>query len=253
MKQTFLALMLLALSACAAPMPTLPTPVTTPSPPSYPPGTVIVANPTPTPSPTPGPQGLLQVELLYTQNGNRVSFGMSESGGAVTSVWSFGDGASATTAPGVPGTSHVYTPGVWLASVTITDAFNRTVTSDPVSINVAAPPVPTPTPTPGPTPTPSPTPTPIPVPMLLVTLGCPVTTTLMQACNVSATYGGLNLLSTAITGVAWDWGDGTTSATFPLGSRGYAQAGTYLVTATVTASTVDGPKTASASKSVVIP
>jgi hypothetical protein len=120
----------------------------------------------------------------------------------------------------------------------MTDAQGRTASASTTAIVSAVPP---------------PTP-PTPPDALAVTMGCtPGTVVIQTVCNLSATYGGAAIASTAMTSAAWEWGDGGVSATVPLGQHPYAQAGTYLIVATVTATTSAGVKTATASKSVVIP
>ena len=76
------------------------------------------------------------------------------------------------------------------------------------------------------------------------------------SCNVNETYGGATIPGGAVTGVAWDWGDGTTadnSSTTPVKTHQYVNAGTYTVIATVTANTADGSQTGTSSKSVIVP
>jgi PKD repeat protein len=74
-------------------------------------------------------------------------------------------------------------------------------------------------------------------------------------CNVNVSHGGVTLSATAVTNVDWDWGDGTplqTIANSPLAQHSYAQAGNFNLSATVTATTVDGPKQATVVKAVAI-
>jgi PKD repeat protein len=76
------------------------------------------------------------------------------------------------------------------------------------------------------------------------------------SCNVNQTYGGATIAGGAVTGVEWDWGDGTTadnSSTTPVKTHQYVNAGTYTVIATVTANTTNGSQTGTSSKSVVVP
>lgn len=76
-------------------------------------------------------------------------------------------------------------------------------------------------------------------------------------CNVNVSYRGAVLPANAITQVVWNWGDGfsdtTTPPTAPINTRTYASAGRYIVFVTVTATTVDGPKTATTSLALTIP
>lgn len=154
-------------------------------------------------------------------------------GGPYSYTWSFGDGKG--DAGSAASISHAY-PGIgaYNASVTIKDGAGRTATGVTV-VSVTDVPVATPAPT-----TPA-------AAGLVASLNCTASAHGSPSpCNVSVTYNGTALASTAITGIAWDWGDGSTvaGAAVPLGSHSYAQAGVYNVTATVTATTTDGSKTA---------
>lgn len=96
---------------------------------------------------------------------------------------------------------------------------------------------------------------PPPAPTLAATLSCtPVTHGSPTPCNVTATYGGVPLASAAVTNVDWDWGDGVaTSTAVPVSTRTYVNAGSYTVLAVVTATTVDGAKTATGTKTITVP
>lgn len=161
----------------------------------------------------------------------------------ITYTWNFGDGATAVTSAGA--TTHAYgRPGFITTSVRVVDALGRSADavgaitiSDPPAV-VVTPPVVTPPPT------------------LSATMNCsPATHGTPTPCNLSATYGTTALASNAITSVTWDYGDGTgaTVAGSPLTSRTYVQAGTFIVTAAVTATTTDGAKTGVTSKTLIIP
>lgn len=120
-----------------------------------------------------------------------------------------------------------------------------------------APPVfPDPPPPPPPAPPVVTPPPPVPVPAgLVVTLNCtPVNHPGPSPCNVNVSYNGTPLPATAISNVGWNWGDGLTDTTaLPVMTHAYANAGSYTVFVTVTATTVDGVKTATTSKALVIP
>lgn len=164
-------------------------------------------------------------------------------GGAFTYVWTFGDAKSETgTAASI---AHAY-PGIgsYTASVKVTDGAGRSATAGTTATVTDVPVV---------TPAPSTT---TDTSGLVASLTCTAAAhSTPSPCNVSVTYNGKALASTSITGIAWDWGDGSTvaGAAVPLGSHTYAQAGSYVVTATATATTTDGSKTAPlVSKSLVI-
>lgn len=162
-------------------------------------------------------------------------------GGPFTFAWTYGDGVSES--GGASTITHKYAAtGTYQASVVVKDGAGRSATGLATAI-VSDPPAPPP---------PAP---PAPAPTLSVTLTCTGNTHATPSpCNVSATYGGVQLASTAITSAVWDFGDGSTQTILnsPLASKAYAQAGVYVVTATVTATTIDGAKTASASKSITV-
>lgn len=155
-------------------------------------------------------------------------------GGPFAYVWTFGDNKGDSGS--VNSITHVYGgAGSYAATVKVTDGVGRTATngataivSDPVIVVVTPPPPPT----------------------LAASVICTANTHgTPSPCNVSATYGSAAIASNAITKIDWDWGDGQvqTVNNSPLGSHTYAQAGTYNITATVTATTTDGAKTAPAS------
>lgn len=185
-----------------------------------------LATPTPDPPVMTGitaPPGLLvgdTVPILVSTLGNWIC--------PCSFAWTFGDGATETTA--TTQTSHVYlAAGTYTVTVTANGATRATtVTISPLQ--------------------------------LAATVSCtPGThssgggTSVATVCNIATmTYGRTPIPLTAITAVAWEWGDGTTSATI-VGSNTYVNAGTYVVTATVTATTADGPKSATATKSIVVP
>jgi len=163
-----------------------------------------------------------------------------------TTSWTFGDGGTATSTN--RSTSHRYTrAGGYTATVTATDTLGRSGTTSALITVAAAAAPPPPTP---------PTP-PAPTPTLSATLTCtPVAHGSESSCNIAVSYRDA-LPSGAVTKVDWDWGDGSTSTTVPpsapVGTRTYLKAGTYTVFATATANTSDGAKTATTSKSIVIP
>ncbi len=153
-------------------------------------------------------------------------------GGPFAYVWTFGDGTGDAGATNT--IAHAYNRvGSQIATVTVKDGASRSATSSATAVVTD---VPVATPAPGTTPDTT---------GLVASLSCTANAHgTPSPCNVSVTYNGKPLASTSITGVAWDWGDGTTTATFPTGSRTYPQAGSYIATATVTATTIDGSKTA---------
>lgn len=161
-------------------------------------------------------------------------------GGPFVYAWTFGDGTTDQSSTG--STAHVYGAiGSYVASIHVTDGSGRAATASG-SVSVTAVP-------PAPTPTPSPT-----TSGLVITLSCtPQNHGTATPCNVNATYNGTQLQASKITGVDWDWGDGFTDHTaVPVNSRNYVNAGSYIVFASATATTSDGSKTATASKSITV-
>jgi PKD repeat protein len=162
-------------------------------------------------------------------------------GGPFTYAWVFGDGSIDQSA--AANATHTYaTTGSYKATVTVTDGAGRSATSAGSAVVTDAP-------------APAPPAPPAPAAALALTLTCTAATHgTATPCNVSATYGSANIASNLITSVAWDFGDGSTQtiANSPLASRTYLQAGSYLVTATVTATTTDGAKTATATKAISV-
>jgi hypothetical protein len=214
------------------PRPPTPEPAPSPAPPPPPPG--------PGPNPTPYPL-TLSISASTVQLGTSTRFTATATGtsGASAYTWSFGDGTSGTST--TPTTGNTYAAiGSYSVTAVLTDGAGRTATASTTATVIAVPPPPPPPPPPTPA-------------GLVVTLTCvPAAHGSPTACNVAVSYNSVALPATAITSVAWEWGDGQTSATAPLGQNTYAQAGTYLVVATVTATTVDGPKTAARSRSLII-
>ncbi len=156
-------------------------------------------------------------------------------GGPFVFTWNFGDGTGDS---GTTNTiAHAYNrTGSQIATVTVKDGAGRSATGTATAV-VTDPVVVTPTPTPGSSDSSG----------LVATLTCTGNAHgTASPCNVSAAYNGKNIASGSITAIAWDWGDGgnVAGAAVPLGSHNYAQAGTYIVTATVTATTSDGSKVA---------
>lgn len=161
-------------------------------------------------------------------------------GGPFSYVWTFGDGKGDSGS--AASITHAY-PGVgtYQASVKVTDGAGRSATSAATAVvnDVPAPTTPATTTV---------------TPTLTATVNCTANTHgTVSPCNVSASYTNasnvtVNIASQSITNVAWDWGDGTAlqNVASPLANHTYAQAGSYIITATVTATTADGSKTASA-------
>lgn len=206
--------------------------------------------PTPTPTPTPSPTtpvGPLGVTLTTAADviiGTQTMFAVSVTNGPVRSlVWAFGDGV--TFAGSSPSTAHTYAAvGSYPASVTVTDTLGRSASaSTTATVNAAPPPPSTP---------------PAPVATLSAVMSC--TLALHgnpTSCNLAASYGGSTIPSTAITRADWDFGDGQSQTVTGIGASAliqhtYVQAGTYLIVATLNATTTDGSKTTAASRSVVI-
>lgn len=195
----------------------------------------------PVPPPT-LPIAPLSVQLLITPSpaGSATAFNLSTQGTVTRAVWTFGDTSAASTTS-APRTTHVYpSAGPYTAGVTITDALGRSASATAGVVIAPSPDAPAPT-----------------TATLGVTLGCTPGThlTTATACNLAASYGGTTLASNAITSVTWDMGDGTVTTVInsPLRSYTYGQAGTYLVTAAVTATTIDGSKTTTAAKTIIVP
>ncbi len=197
--------------------------------------TLIAALPG-TATPTPPTAGVFLNVVSSALTGSPVPFSVSSAASGPW-AWSFGDGGSDQTT--AFSTTHTYgRSGVYVATVSGsgTAAASATVT-------VTDPP-----------------PAPIPPPAALgTTMTCApgvhgAGAANPTACNVRVTYGGTALPGNAITTVAWDWSDGTTNTSpTPVQTHPYVSAGTYVVFATVTATTVDGPKTALTSTSVIVP
>ena len=212
------------------------TPDTTTPPPPPPP-------PLPPVTPTPAPLTVSVAVAGSPTAGTATTFGLSTQG-LRSAIWTFGDGqALTTTSTGLA--THTYAAGgTYGVGVTVTDTTGRTA-STATSVTVAAAPTGSGTTTSG----------------LGLTLGCSPPSTHSPAtatpCNLSASYNGTALGSAAVTSVTWDWGEGATtttvSPTAPASSHVYVNAGNYTVFATATVTTADGPKTATTSKSVVIP
>lgn len=174
--------------------------------------------------------------------GDGVTFSATVSGGSApySYAWIFGDGASGS---GQTISHRYFSDGSKAVSLTVTDADSRTGTAQ-TTISVQPDPVP-----------PAP-PTPPVAPTLTVTLTCtaPAVHLGPTPCNVNVSYGGTVLPATAITSIDWVWGDGAMNTTaIPADTHVYPIAGSYTVFATVTATTVDGVKTAAGSKALVIP
>jgi hypothetical protein len=194
---------------------------------------LVVSNGGSTPPTTPTlPVAFLNVSGSAT-TGVPVVFSVSSSVSGATWNWSFGDGANDQSTTFA--ISHAYgRAGTYVATVSSSVTFSSSATvvvTDPTS-------------QPG-----------TPVTGLAASMTCtPATHGTPTPCNVSVTYGGTNLPSANITGVHWDWGDGLPDlTTTPVNTHTYANAGTYVVFASVNAQTANGGQTATTTKSVVIP
>lgn len=158
-------------------------------------------------------------------------------------AWSFGNGVTQRTTTGE--TAYAYPAvGTFDASVTVTATDGRTATAhQPVTVSRR------------PTPPRPPPPPPPPVPTLDAVLTCTPRPALTPTpCNITVSYGGGTVPSSQVTGVTWDWGDGPPPAFTPgpVSSHVYPQAGSFTVLATVTATTSDGSKTATARTTITI-
>lgn len=215
-----------------APQPPTPGPIPNPVPP--------IPTPTPTPQPPPPlPPATISLTATTMTAGvsTQLSVGNFMGGQSITSTaWTFGDGATAAATGGL--ISHTYTTaGTYTASVTATDAIGRTASSTAVMTVNAVPSAPPPPPPPAPT------------FVIAITCGTATPTT----CNLSGTYGGAPIASSAFN-ASWDWGDGVTTTTAPLGSHAYTQSGTFLIVATATGTSgAWSGQTSSAQKTVTIP
>jgi PKD repeat protein len=141
--------------------------------------------------------------------GERVSFDATTSSpdpnASITSYrWKFGDGQTATGST----LTHVYArPGTYRTELTVADtrgAMNDTAHKIAVTNTTTVPPT--------------------------VELGTPSVEGLKATINGVALPGG----DTSVTGLSWNWGDGTQTSGFFPQSRTYASAGTYTVTVTAT-------------------
>jgi hypothetical protein len=156
--------------------------------------------------------------------------------------------------------TSVVTNGHGDAAVSYQSAVRARVTAlvDSVSVSILAeatpiielPPPEAPEPAP-----PLPPPTPTPVPFYVVVSCVPAPAGSATPCNVTAFLAQMPLPSAMITSVVWDCGDGVTVsvANSPLVSHVYAQSGSFVGAATVTAMTADGVRTATTFYSVTIP
>lgn len=182
------------------------------------------------------------MRVTQQQAGATTAIGLSVSNGRDPFVVhaTFGDGewydGAATTL------FHTYRhEGSFAIAIDVTDALGRHASTSGTALITAAPP-----------PAPPPAAPAAPTPSLTLTLGCvPVSPPGATSCNVAATDETGAVVTSQVTNVAWDWGDGTTSATASvLASRLYAQPGSYLVIAVATG---PGGRTGRATKTITIP
>jgi PKD repeat protein len=189
--------------------------------------------------PRPGPPAPspLTVTLLVTpgDTGTATTFGLN-SPGISRAVWTFGDGASATTT--APSASHVYTAaGSYTASVTITDTIGRTA-SNSATFAIAD----TPPPPPPPAPSYSVTLTVIPS-SVLVAVSTTLTATVIPQNGAPAP-----------TTYAWTFGDGTTTTTATsTTTHAYATPRTFTASVTATGGTVSGSASTPVTVTAVVP
>lgn len=178
---------------------------------------------------------LVSVSSTTAVTGTLTNFNASaqQPNGAVQFKFDFGDGYFA--GPGGATASHIYAhSGSYPLTVTAVDTAGRSGATA-VSLTVADPPV---------TPTPAPTPTPTPAPAVLsIAVECTAATHLNPTgCHVTMTGADGSALTSSITSIDWDWGDGhlTTTTNPPSGAsttHAYDVAGTFVVIATAHAPT----------------
>jgi PKD repeat protein len=234
---------------CAYHPPTAPSPLPAP-----------VVTPSPTPSlvtPVVIAPPVLALDIAVTpaqpEIGQLVTFTASSGHGQAPLIysWTF-DGGSPVSGPEVTRTRTYLSEGGKIVRVTVTDANGLTATGTR-EFDVHRVQVPSRSQPPAPPSPPAPPP-PTPLPSLSADLTC---TALAHGspspCNVNASYGGVLLPSAAISNVSFDWGDGLTSSNGVVSTHTYANAGSYHVFATVTATTVDGSKTVTTSTAIDIP
>jgi PKD repeat protein len=177
--------------------------------------------PGPAPSPTPPPPAVVLNVPANATTRVPLAFAVSSSATGVTWNWSFGDGETAQTTGF--STTHAYaTAGTYVVTVSApgTSSASATITvTDPV-VTAPAPPF---------------------AATLTCTPGNSANTN--TVCNVSASYKGAVLPSSAIISVRWDWGDGRTdsSTNSLVNTHTYAGVGTFTVFANVEANAVDPP------------
>lgn len=212
---------------------------------------VAVVAPTPMPAADLAPLSVsLSIGVARPSVGDNISFVASSSSAIVRADWAFGNGATTSTVRG--DTAYAYPAvGTFLARVTLTASDGRTG-SDQATVIVRrreTPPS-----------TPEPTPIPTPAPALGLGLTCaPRTAPTLTPCNVTLSYGGTTLPASHITGLNWDWGDGTTTQTVgpdPVEAHPYAT-GTYTlfveVFATIVTDGIPDGKRADTSTVLIIP
>lgn len=208
--------------------------------------------PTPPPTPTPTAPSLAVTETCSEPVAPSTTTACNVAttyGGAalpstaiVDSTWDWGGGSTETVSG--PTAQHTFTQaGTWIIRVTV-----RASTVDGIQTGSATASVSTGPPI---------APTPVTPPTLAVTLNCtaPIAPARVTFCNVSASYGGTPLLSTAIVETRWDWGVGTgTVVAGPATSHDYALTpGTWVVVVDAEVQTSDGIKFGRATKTVIIP
>lgn len=203
---------------------------TTPYQPTPLPSNPVVVTPPP-PSSGGGPavtplSVTLSVGVGSPEVGQLISFVASAQASITRAVWSFGNGATATSETG--DTAYSYpASGTFTAQVTVTAQDGRTG-SDQASVTVSRR-APTPAP-PAPAPTPGPD-----TSGFQVALACaPKPAGSPTPCNVNVTYNGDVQPSERVLAVRWDFGDGfIVDTTRPVASHVYTGAGTYTVFAMV--------------------
>lgn len=218
---------------------------------------VVTPPPQPVTSPPVIAPPMLALDIAVTpatpEVGQLVTFTASSGHGQApyTFGWTF-DNESPVSGPDVTRTRIYQSAGGKIVRVTVTDANGLTATGtrefDVHRVLAPSPSVPPPSPAPPPPPQPPPAPT------LSATLTCTAVAHLSPSpCNVNASYGGVLLPSAAISSVAYDWGDGVTTSNGVVSTHSYVNAGSYHVFATVTANTVDGPKSVTTSTAIDVP
>jgi len=188
--------------------------------------------PEPTPPGPPAPLPLtVTMNVTAGPTGSATSFSLSMPCCLAQAVWTFGDGASATST--IPTMSHVYTvPGAYTASVTITDTIGRTASNSQTFAIATTP----------------------PPPPYLVTLSAAPTTILVGAASTLTASVIRQNGAPVPTAYAWTFGDSTGSTTTTAStSHVYAKAGSFSASVTATGGTASGSGSTTVTVTAAIP